>query len=244
MPTGEANTFPPAFLPSRPTLAHYAGALHAAEPRARVRQQPDRGDRWSRSVSLARQRHGRVRLREAPLRRPGSPLLGPARRHARSRRRSRCCRSSCSCGRSGSSTPTPASSCRPSRPILGIFLIRQFAHSIPDDLLDAARAGRGGRAGDLPKDRPAAPPARADDARDRDVSLDLERLHLAARGPDRTSRATRCPSRSRSSSASTSLDTELMMAGSVLTVLPVLLLFLALQTLLHRRHPDRRPQGE
>ena len=23
MPTGEANTFPPAFFPSRPTLAHY-----------------------------------------------------------------------------------------------------------------------------------------------------------------------------------------------------------------------------
>ena len=45
--------------------------------------------------------------------------------------------------------------------IFGIFLVRQYALSVPDELLDAARDRRRGRAADLLVDRPAALPARS-----------------------------------------------------------------------------------
>ncbi|MES1245378.1 MAG: carbohydrate ABC transporter permease [Acidobacteriota bacterium] len=112
--------------------------------------------------------------------------------------------------------------------ILGIFLVRQFALSIPDELLDAARVDGAGElrifaSVVLPLMRPVLATLAiitfmntwndflwplivlTDDAR-QTLPVALARLV-----------------------GEHALDTELMMAGAVLTVLPVLLVFLALQ---------------
>jgi multiple sugar transport system permease protein len=112
--------------------------------------------------------------------------------------------------------------------ILGIFLIRQFARSIPDDLIDAARLEGAGEFRIywtivLPLLRP--------------VLATLAIVTFLATWNDFVwplviltdeSRYT-LPVALASLVAEHVPDTELMMAGSVLTVLPVLLLFLALQ---------------
>jgi multiple sugar transport system permease protein len=112
--------------------------------------------------------------------------------------------------------------------ILGIFLVRQFALSIPDELLDAARVDGAGElrlfvSVVLPLCRPVLATLAiitfmntwndflwplivlTDDAK--------QTLPVALAGLV----------------GEHALDTELMMAGAVLTVLPVLLVFLALQ---------------
>lgn len=112
--------------------------------------------------------------------------------------------------------------------ILGIFLVRQFAMSIPDELLDAARVDGAGElrifaSVVLPLMRPVLATLAiitfmntwndflwplivlTDDAK-QTLPVALARLV-----------------------GEHALDTELMMAGAVLTVLPVLLVFLALQ---------------
>ena len=113
--------------------------------------------------------------------------------------------------------------------IFGIFLVRQFARGIPDDLLEAARIDGAERVPHLPRPIvvPLLKPVLAtlaifsflgswndfmwplivltDDA--------LHTLPVALAGLSREHVQ----------------DSELMMAGSVVTVLPVLLLFLALQ---------------
>jgi multiple sugar transport system permease protein len=112
--------------------------------------------------------------------------------------------------------------------ILGIFLVRQFALSIPDELLDAARVDGAGElriftSVVLPLLRPVLATLAiitfmntwndflwplivlTDDAK-QTLPVALARLV-----------------------GEHALDTELMMAGAVLTVLPVLLVFLALQ---------------
>jgi multiple sugar transport system permease protein len=112
--------------------------------------------------------------------------------------------------------------------ILGIFLVRQFALSIPDELLDAARVDGAGElriftSVVLPLLRPVLSTLAiitfmntwndflwplivlTDDAK-QTLPVALARLV-----------------------GEHALDTELMMAGAVLTVLPVLLVFLALQ---------------
>ena len=112
--------------------------------------------------------------------------------------------------------------------ILGIFLIRQFARSIPDDVLDAARLEGAGELRIywtivLPLLRP--------------VLATLAIITFLATWNDFVwplvvltdeSRYT-LPVALASLVAEHVPDTELMMAGSVLTVLPVLLLFLLLQ---------------
>jgi multiple sugar transport system permease protein len=112
--------------------------------------------------------------------------------------------------------------------ILGIFLIRQFARSIPDDVLDSARLEGAGELRIywtivLPLLRP--------------VLATLAIVTFLATWNDFVwplvvltdeSRYT-LPVALASLIAEHVPDTELMMAGSVLTVLPVLLLFLALQ---------------
>jgi multiple sugar transport system permease protein len=112
--------------------------------------------------------------------------------------------------------------------ILGIFLVRQFALSIPDELLDAARVDGAGElrifaSVVLPLLRPVLATLAiitfmntwndflwplivlTDDAKQ---TLPVALANLVGEH---------------------ALDTELMMAGAVLTVLPVLLVFLALQ---------------
>ena len=119
--------------------------------------------------------------------------------------------------------------------IFGIFLVRQYALSIPDELLEAARIDGAGelrifRSIVLPLLKPII------------VTLgvftflgDLERLHVAADRADRPAISTRCRSRSRALSREHVQDNELMMAGSVLTMLPVLLRVPRAAALLHRR---------
>ena len=113
-------------------------------------------------------------------------------------------------------------------PIYGIFLVRQYALSIPDDLLDAARLDGASefrifRSVVLPALSPVLatlgvftflsawndfmwPLIVLSDARKQTLPVALAGL-IGERSP----------------------DTELMMAGSVLTILPVLIVFLALQ---------------
>jgi len=112
--------------------------------------------------------------------------------------------------------------------ILGIFLIRQFARSIPDDLIDAARLDGAGEFRVywrivLPLLKP--------------VLATLGTITFLATWNDFVwplvvltdeSRYT-LPVALASLVGEHAQDTELMMAGSVLTVLPVLVLFLALQ---------------
>ena len=112
--------------------------------------------------------------------------------------------------------------------ILGIFLVRQYALSIPDELLDAARIDGAGefriyRTIVLPLCRP--------------VLVTLAIFNFLAAWNDfmwpliilsDDSRYT-LPVALANLTGEHVMDTELMMAGAVLTVLPVLLIFLALQ---------------
>jgi multiple sugar transport system permease protein len=112
--------------------------------------------------------------------------------------------------------------------ILGIFLIRQFALSIPDELLDAARIDGAGELRIffsivLPLSRPILATLALLTFMNTwndflwplivltDESMQTMPVALAGLVGERA------------------LDTELMMAGAVLTVMPVLLVFLALQ---------------
>jgi multiple sugar transport system permease protein len=91
--------------------------------------------------------------------------------------------------------------------IFGIFLVRQFALSLPDELLDAARVDG------------------ASELRIyRSLVLPLCRPVLLTDGKMYT-----LPIALANLSGEHDLDTELMMAGAVLTVAPVLLIFIALQ---------------
>ena len=112
--------------------------------------------------------------------------------------------------------------------IFGIFLVRQYALSIPDELIEAARIDG---AGEFRIFVSVIVPLLGPDpgvAGDLHFPRFLERLHVAAH------RAHRCqlqtlPVALASLSREHVQDSEMMMAGSVVTVLPVLVLFLALQ---------------
>ena len=112
--------------------------------------------------------------------------------------------------------------------ILGVFLIRQFARGIPDDLLDAARLDG---AGELKLYRKIVLPLL------RPVLTTLAIVTFLATWNDfiwplivlTDERRYTLPVALASLVGEHVQDTELMMAGSVLTVLPVLLLFLLLQ---------------
>jgi multiple sugar transport system permease protein len=110
--------------------------------------------------------------------------------------------------------------------ILGVFLVRQFALSIPDDLLDAARLEGAGEFAIFRRTsallRPALTP------RNRHVLStwnDFIWPLIVLTGESRYT----LPVALAILVGEHVQDTELMMAGSVLTVMPVLLLFLALQ---------------
>ena len=112
--------------------------------------------------------------------------------------------------------------------VFGIFLVRQYARSIPDELLEAARIDGAGELRIfclvvLPLLKPVAR-----DARGLHLPRQLERLHVAADRAHRR-RAAHAPVALAGLSREHVQDSELMMAGSVVTVLPVLVLFLALQ---------------
>ena len=81
------------------------------------------------------------------------------------------------------------------------------------------------------------------DAGDLHVPRHVERLHVAADRADRRASSTRCRSRWPSLSREHVQDNELMMAGSVLTMLPVLLVFLVPAALLHPGPDGGQRQG-
>lgn len=112
--------------------------------------------------------------------------------------------------------------------IFGIFLIRQYALAIPDDLIDAARIDG---AGELRIYRSVVLPLLAP------ILVTLAIFTFLAVWNDfmwplivlTDSDMYTLPVALANLSGEHAQDTELMMAGSVLTVLPVLVLFLALQ---------------
>jgi multiple sugar transport system permease protein len=226
MPSGEANSFPPRFLPSQPTVIHYRELFTRL----------DLGRAFASSVIvacattlLALLLNSMAGYAFAKLRFPGRdrlfgsllaamviptpiamlPLflllrsLGLINSYA------------------GVVLPAAAT-------ILGVFLIRQFALGIPDDLIASARLEGAGELQIywkivLPLLRP--------------VLTTLGIVTFLATWNDfiwplvvlTDERRYTLPVALASLSGEHALDTELMMAGSVLTVLPVLLLFLVLQ---------------
>ena len=114
-----------------------------------------------------------------PFRRPRTAVSNawPARWWCRPRWA--CCRFSCCCGNGagehlrGGLVPYLAS-------IFGIFLIRQYALSVPDELLDAARIDGAGEFTDLPHGRPAHHQAHPGDHGGLHLPERVERFHVAA----------------------------------------------------------------
>ena len=111
--------------------------------------------------------------------------------------------------------------------IFGIFLVRQYALAIPDDLLDAARIDGASefrifRSIVVPALQPIIVTLRLHTARH------LERFHVAAHRAVRSA-PVHVPVALASLSREHVADNELMMAGSVVTILPVLAVFIALQ---------------
>ncbi len=226
MPTGEASAIPPSLLPSRPTLEHFRALFsRLALGRAFLNSVLIAGGVTILSTllnalagwSLAKLRFpGRRRLFSSLLAAmvvPGQVAMLPLFLLLRS------------LGlvdtMAGVILPAAAS-------LFGIFLVRQYALSIPDELLDAARVDGAGelkifwRIG-LPLCRPAL------------VSLAL--FTFVGTWSDfmwplivltDESRYT-LPVALSGLLGEHAVDVELMMAGAVVTVLPVLLLFLALQ---------------
>lgn len=226
MPSGEANSFPPRFLPSHPTLLHYRELFTRL----------DLGRAFASSLLVASAitvvsllLNSMAGYAFAKLRFPGRdrlfggllaamiiptpiamlPLflllrsLGLVNTYA------------------GVVLPAAAT-------ILGIFLIRQFARGIPDDLISAARLEG---AGELTIYRRIVLPLL------RPVLTALGIVTFLSTWNDfiwplivlTDERRYTLPVALASLVGEHAQDTELMMAGSVLTVLPVLLLFLGLQ---------------
>lgn len=226
MPTGEANSYPPAFLPSRPTLAHYRDLF--------TRLNLGRAFANSLILSIAvtlvsllfngMAGYAFAKLRFAGRGRLFATLLGamlvpapvamlPLFLILRS----------LGLVNTYAGVILPAGAT-----ILGVFLVRQFALSIPDDLLDAARLEG---AGELAIFRRIVLPLL------RPVLTTLGIVTFLSTWNDfiwplivltGESRYT-LPVALAILVGEHVQDTELMMAGSVLTVMPVLLLFLALQ---------------
>jgi multiple sugar transport system permease protein len=226
MPTGEANSYPPPFFPSRPTLDQYRDLF----TRTNV------GQAFANSIVLATlvtlvslllnsmAGYAFAKLRFAGRERLFTTLLAAM------------------------LVPTPVAMLPlflmlramglvntyggvvlpAAATILGIFLIRQFALSIPDDLLDAARLEGAGewaifRKIILPLLRPVLTTLGIVTFLStwNDFIWPLIILTGESRYTLPVALATLVGEHVQ--------DTELMMAGSVLTVLPVLILFLALQ---------------
>ncbi len=155
MPTGEANTSRRRFWPSRPTLEHYV-ALFTRLDLAR---------HFLNSALITIGRHAPLGARQrawpaTPS--PSSASAGGTGSSASScwrsscRRRSACCRSSSSCASSGFVNTYVGVLVPYLASVFGIFLVRQYALGIPDDLLDAARVDGAGEFAHLP-DRSSCP---------------------------------------------------------------------------------------
>jgi multiple sugar transport system permease protein len=96
--------------------------------------------------------------------------------------------------------------------IFGIFLVRQFARTIPDDLLEAARIDGASEFRIFPDHRRPAARAGARHAGDLQLPRQLERLHVAADRADRRC-AAHVPVALAGLSREHVQDSELMMPG-------------------------------
>ncbi len=92
--------------------------------------------------------------------------------------------------------------------IFGIFLVRQYALSIPNELLEAARIDGASEFRIFRIDRGAAAEAHHRDARGLYAARDMERLHVAADRAHRQAISTPCPSPSPACRASTCRTTR------------------------------------
>lgn len=226
MPTGEANTFPPRLLPSAATLAHYRELFTRL----------DLGRAFASSLLVA--------VVTTLLSLLLNSMAGYAFAKLRFRGRDRLFRTLLAAMviptpvamlplflllRSMGLVNTYAGVVLPAAAtILGVFLIYQFARGLPDDLIAAARLDGAGELTlywriVLPLLRP--------------VLATLGIITFLATWNDfiwplivlSDERRYTLPVALASLVGEHALDTELMMAGSVLTVIPVLLLFLLLQ---------------
>lgn len=226
MPTGEANTFPPRLLPSAPTLQHYADLF--------TRLNLTRGFLNSGLVAVSttvlsviitgmagyataklrfRGREALFRTLLAFLVIPGQVGMLPLFLLLRSM----------------GLVNTLAGVMIPGlAPVFGIFMVRQFALAIPDDLLDAARIdGASERQIFWTVVLPVLRPILVTQAAFTFLAMwndFLWPLIVLSDGARYT-----LPVALASLVGEHVQDTELMMAGSVVTVLPVVLLFLAFQ---------------
>ena len=226
MPTGEANSFPPRLLPTRPTLTHYRelflrldlGRAFASSLLVSVLTtvlslalNAAAGYAFAKLRFRGRDRLLAFLLAAMVIPTPVAMLplflllrsMGLVNTYA------------------GIVLPAGAT-------ILGVFLVYQFARGLPDDLIAAARLEG---AGELTIFRRIVLPLL------RPVLATLAILTFLATWNDfiwplivlADERRYTLPVALASLVGEHVLDTELMMAGSVLTVLPVLLLFLLLQ---------------
>jgi multiple sugar transport system permease protein len=226
MPSGEANTFPPRLLPSAPTLEHYAILFTRLEVWRHLGNSALVAVAGTVSSLVINAMAGyafaklRFRGREATFRLLLTALIIPAQ-----------------VGMLplflllksmglvntyvGAIVPFMAS-------VFGIFLIRQYALGIPDDLLDAARVDGAGEGRIfativLPVLKP--------------ILVTLAVFVFLSAWNDfmwplivlSDERKYTLPVALANLTGEHVQDTELMMAGSVITVLPVVILFLALQ---------------
>jgi multiple sugar transport system permease protein len=226
MPTGEANSFPPRFLPSRPTLLHYRELF--------TRLNLGRAFASSLIVSFATTAisllfNSMAGYAFAKLRFPGRDRLFGALLAAMvipapiAMLPLFLLLRSLGLVNSYAGVVLPAAAT-----ILGVFLIRQFARGIPDDFIAAARLEG---AGELQIYWKIVLPVLSP------VLTTLGIVTFLATWNDfiwplivlTDERRYTLPVALASLVGEHVQDTELMMAGSVLTVLPVLLLFLGLQ---------------
>ena len=111
----------------------------------------------------------------------------------------------------------------------GVFLLRQFFVSLPRELEEAAWIDGCSRLAILWHDRAAAGAAGAGDGRGAHVPADVERPALAADRDQLRRRTTRCQLGLTTFQGQHRTQWSAVMAGNVITVLPVLLAFLLAQ---------------
>ena len=127
---------------------------------------------------------------------------------------------------------------------LGVFLTRQFFLGLPDELLEAARIDGAGEFRIFCTDRDAARDAGARDARDPDVPGLRGTASSTRWSWPRSPRCTRCPfALATFATGQFQADHGMLMAGSVILVLPVLIVFVLMQRWITEGHRDHRPQG-
>ncbi len=227
MAPGEASTYPPPLVPREPTLDNYR-ELFAHAGMARYLVNSVLLAVAVTALSLAVQRGGRLCVRQAALHGPRPHLPRDARRAGDSVAGGDGAAVPAAQADSGWSTRTAGVIVPAMASIFGIFLVRQYALSIPDDLLDAARIDG---ASEFRIFRSIVVPAL------KPIIVTLCVFTLLGTWNDfmwplivlSDQHLYTLPVALASLSREHVADNELMMAGSVVTTLPVLVVFIALQ---------------